>query len=258
MLLCFFFTCFSFILFLTSLHLKSLPSWASELTLSSFLFLKDLSILSSSKLVSFGVCRSHMCQIPSKMSLKKACLDSKVENVTETDEEMSVLDLPELALECILERLPPGGLFSMASVCSSLRKRCISDYLWERHLNQKWGRVIGPAAYREWKRFVAARRDCGGPKQGKQKGLMKLLNVLPFSLIKSKLDNSEKKRISQPTDTIMSWYLALETGKFWLPAQVYNREVCLVPSSACNKNFFWFCYRMHRELGVCLLKFYYN
>ncbi|PKI57784.1 hypothetical protein CRG98_021851, partial [Punica granatum] len=79
----------------------------------------------------------------------------------DTNEEMSVLDLPELALECILERLPPGGLFSMASVCSSLRKRCVSDYLWERHMKQKWGRVIGPAAYREWKWFIATRRDYG-------------------------------------------------------------------------------------------------
>ncbi|XP_031403029.1 F-box protein At2g32560 isoform X2 [Punica granatum] len=181
-------------------------------------------MLPFSKLVNFGVSGSHMCQIPSKMSLKKACLGPKVENMEDTNEEMSVLDLPELALECILERLPPGGLFSMASVCSSLRKRCVSDYLWERHMKQKWGRVIGPAAYREWKWFIATRRDYGGPKQGKQKWWMKLLTALPFSWIRSRLDNSDRQRISQPTDSIMSWYLALETGKFWFPAQVYNRE----------------------------------
>ncbi|KAI6669640.1 hypothetical protein NL676_004525 [Syzygium grande] len=99
---------------------------------------------------------------------------------------MLVLDLPELVLECILERLPPAELFNMAGVCSSLRNRCVSDHLWERHMKQKWGRVIGPAAYREWK--------------------------------------CEKQRIPLPTDSIMSWYLALETGKFCFPAQVYNRE----------------------------------
>ncbi|KAG9148650.1 hypothetical protein Leryth_019154 [Lithospermum erythrorhizon] len=27
-----------------------------------------------------------------------------------------------------------------------------------------------------------------------------------------------------PVDSVMSWYLALESGKFWFPAQVYNRE----------------------------------
>lgn len=41
--------------------------------------------------------------------------------------EMSVLDLPELVLECILEKLPPSGLCNMAAVCSSLRDRCMSD-----------------------------------------------------------------------------------------------------------------------------------
>ncbi|KAI4382150.1 hypothetical protein MLD38_008149 [Melastoma candidum] len=48
----------------------------------------------------------------------------RVETVREqtTQEEASVLDLPELALECILERLPPTGLFNMAGVCRSLRR----------------------------------------------------------------------------------------------------------------------------------------
>ncbi|KAK4764225.1 hypothetical protein SAY87_013663 [Trapa incisa] len=159
------------------------------------------------------------------MSVKKASIGPQAENVgEETDEEMSVLDLPELVLECILERLPPSGLFNMASVCSSLRRRCVSDYLWGRHMKQKWGRVIGPAAHREWKRSIATRRDCGVPKQGKQKGIMKLLNILSFSWFKSKPNNSEKQRISEFTDSIMSCYLALEIGKFWFPAQVYNRE----------------------------------
>ncbi|KAK4786430.1 hypothetical protein SAY86_003119 [Trapa natans] len=168
-----------------------------------------------------------MYQMPSKMNPKKASTGPQVENVEEEEketDEMSVLELPELVLECILERLPPSGLFNMASVSSSLRKRCVNDYLWERHMKQKWGRVIGPAAHREWKRFIAARRDCGVPKQGKQKGIMKLLNILPFSWFKSKPDNIEKLRISQCADSIMSWYLALETGKFRFPAQVYNRE----------------------------------
>ncbi|KAK4780669.1 hypothetical protein SAY87_016775 [Trapa incisa] len=225
MLLYLFFSCFSFILFLKSLHLKFRPSRASELTLFSFWTLKDPYIISSSKFASdFDVPRSHLCQIPFKMSIIKASLNPKLENVKETEEEMSVLDLPELALECILERLPPGGLFSMASVCNSLRKRCMSDHLWKRHMDQKWGRVIGQAAYREWECFIASRRDCGCSRQGKLKGLMKLLRFLPFSWIKSKLDNGEKKRNPHPTDSTMSWYLALETGKFWFPAQVYNRE----------------------------------
>lgn len=80
-------------------------------------------------------------EIPAKMSLEKKGLGATAENVVESLE-MSVLDLPELALECILGRLPPDGLCNMAGVCSSLRDRCRSDHLWERHMKEKWGRVL--------------------------------------------------------------------------------------------------------------------
>lgn len=167
--------------------------------------------------------RSFIPRTCSKMSIKKINLSSRVDNVEIG--EKSVLDLPELVLECILEKLPPAELFNMAGVCSSLRNRCVSDHLWERHMRQKWGRVIGPAAYRQWKWYIATRRDIGNLKQGKQSGLARLLiAVWPLSWTNSKLDNSEKQRIPLPTDSIMSWYLALETGKFCFPAQVYNRE----------------------------------
>ncbi|KAE8656701.1 hypothetical protein F3Y22_tig00116997pilonHSYRG00190 [Hibiscus syriacus] len=53
--------------------------------------------------------------IPSKMSLKKMSFTSKVDNFEEVEENaMSVLDLPDLVLECILERLPPAALCNMA------------------------------------------------------------------------------------------------------------------------------------------------
>ncbi|KAK4789231.1 hypothetical protein SAY86_020550 [Trapa natans] len=222
-MLLYFFTCLSFILLLKTLSLKSLPSWASQITLVWLPSLKDLTMLPFSMLANFGLSGGRLFQIPYKMTLKKACFNSRVENVEEVDDEMSVLDLPELALECILERLPPRGLFSMAGVCSSLRKKCVSDYLWERHMKQKWGRLIGPAAYRVWKWCTATRSDCKVFKQvNNQRGLIKLLNFLPFTWIKSKLGDSE--RVFQPKDSIMSWYLSLETGKLWFPAQVYNRE----------------------------------
>ena len=63
---------------------------------------------------------------------------------------MSMLDLPELALDSILERLSPAELCSMAAVCTSRRERCTSADLWEKHMKQKWGKIIGPAASREW------------------------------------------------------------------------------------------------------------
>ncbi|KAK6149037.1 hypothetical protein DH2020_016562 [Rehmannia glutinosa] len=115
-----------------------------------------------------------------------------LEEVKEEKDEFSLLDLPDLPLDCILEKLSPLELCSMAMVCSSLRERCKSDHLWEKHMKQKWGGVIGDVAYREWQSQLASKR---APK---------------FLHCKTQ---------------IMSLYLALETGKFWFPAQVFNREV---------------------------------
>ena len=156
-------------------------------------------------------------------------LTSRVENV-EDSHDMSVLDLPELALDCILERLPPSSLCRIAAVCRTLRERCVSDHLWEKHMRKKWGRVIGPAAYREWKWHVASKRNVGGLKHGRQKGLMRFMSLhWPFQWIRPKVDanyNNPKLRSSLPVDSVMNWYLALESGNFWFLAQVYNREVC--------------------------------
>jgi hypothetical protein len=160
------------------------------------------------------------------MSLKKRNSSSKVEHFEETEERLSILDLPELALDCILERLLPSGLCSMAGVCSSLQEKCTSDHLWEKHMKQKWGRVVGHAAYRGWHRNIGSRIVLNDNKPGKHGGLLRLLSLVrPFSWIRSRVDdNNYSKQSSLPVDSIMSWYIALETGKIWFPAQVYNRE----------------------------------
>ncbi|KAL7174409.1 hypothetical protein ACSBR2_033632 [Camellia fascicularis] len=216
-------TCLSFIFFYKSLPLKPLPKWAHEMKLLSVNFWKELSFCHISKLIKSSLF-GNFIPIPSKMAMKKKTPSSKVENVEETTE-MCVLDLPELILESILERLPPNGLCSMASVCNSLRDKCTSDRLWERHMKQKWGRIIGPAAHREWQSHTASRKDCGFLDRSQRRGLIKSLSHLwPLSLIRSNFDNISKRNSSLPVDSIMSWYIALETGKFWFPAQVYNRE----------------------------------
>ncbi|WJX38003.1 hypothetical protein P8452_25708 [Trifolium repens] len=165
------------------------------------------------------------CDIHTRMSLVR-------KNVEESHEEelLSLMDLPELTLECILEKLSPSSLCQMANVCHSLRERCVSDYLWERHMKKKWGGVIGQAAYREWKWYVASKRDVKDLKHGKQKGLlMRYFSLLwPFQWMKVKVDDANdicKYRNSLPVvDSVMNWYLAIENGSFWFPAQVYNRE----------------------------------
>ncbi|KAL6966647.1 hypothetical protein U1Q18_032427 [Sarracenia purpurea var. burkii] len=206
-----------------SLPLEPLPQWASELRLLPLGFWKELSLFHLNKVLK-SMLSSSFSQISSKMSTKKKSLSSKFENIDVTGE-MCVLDLPELILECILERLPPDGLCSMAGVCNALRDRCTSDRLWERHMKQKWGQIIGSAAYREWQWHVISRKDSGFHDRSQRRGLMRSLSRLwPLSLIRSSLDNTSKRKSCLPVDSIMSWYLALETGKFWFPAQVYNRE----------------------------------
>ncbi|XP_043810117.1 F-box protein At2g32560 isoform X2 [Manihot esculenta] len=229
MLLYFLITCFSFI-FLKSLPHKPLPSWATEVRLLSLWFWKELFLFPYFESLKVTLFRAS--KIPSKISIKRMTLSShgKLENPVDETGEMSILDLPELALDCILERLSPAGLCSMAGVCTSLRERCISDHLWERHMKKKWGRIIGPSAYREWQFHIASSKDFGSCKLSKQKSLRKLLSIVwPSSWMKSKddklnNDNSFKHSSSLSVDSIMSWYLAIESGRFWFPAQVYNRE----------------------------------
>ncbi|CAN1236265.1 F-box protein At2g32560 [Linum grandiflorum] len=139
--------------------------------------------------------------------------------------ELSMLDLPELALDNILERLSPAELCNMAGVCTSLRERCTSDDLWERHMKQKWSKIIGPAASKEWQLWhhQAAKSSC------KQKGwlMIRVLSSL-FRHLHSWLDSNPEDddscKWANPSHHPYAWYLALESGRFWFPAQVYNRE----------------------------------
>ncbi|GFP97620.1 F-box protein at2g32560 [Phtheirospermum japonicum] len=139
---------------------------------------------------------------------------------------MSILDLPDLVLECILEKLSPDGLCRMASVCTTMRDKCLSNHLWENHVKNKWGRIIGPAAYKVWRCHIDSRKGSIFIDHGKNKGLIGyyLIDLWPLELIRSSFSSIFKKTKFPPADSIMSCYLALESGKFWFPAQVYNRE----------------------------------
>jgi hypothetical protein len=150
--------------------------------------------------------------------------------------ETSVLDLPELAIECILARLPPSELRNMAGVCRSMRERCRGDHLWERHMSEKWGGVLGHAAREEWRTYLASAADTGGAAAScslagggrHRRWLAALSCVCPVvSWMRPRADGGSGGKSAGPVldDSIMSWYLSMESGKFWFPAQVYNREV---------------------------------
>ena len=209
-------------------HKPMLQTWEDNIRLISLKFWSGSSSFLQKNWISLQ-------PITSKLK-KMVTSGSNVEGQREEREtSLSLLDLPDLALGCILEKLPPSGLCSMAAVCSSLRESCRSDHLWDNHMKHKWGTLIGPAAYRQWQLHVASRnRIRHYCLKTKKKGLMESLaaiilpstwTTLPQSV--TCVCNCKVKASSRslPVHSIMSLYLSLESGKFWFPAQVYNREV---------------------------------
>lgn len=222
----FFISCFSFIL-LSNLSLKPLLPWGSEMKLLSPWFWGELwgSLVSCIHKGRLGI--NSFLQVPFVFPLKTLSISSKVVNTEKQEEEsVSLLDLPELALESILQRLSPAGLCGMARVCTSLRDKCRSDHLWEKHMKEKWGRVIGPSALREWQWHIASRKRPTHLKALHKRGLFRsLLTSCTLSWIRPKSENCGEPKRSLHVDSIKAWYLSLESGKLWFPAQVYNREV---------------------------------
>lgn len=211
-MLFFLISCFSVILLSKSL---AKPPMKSDWRLLSPWFWREL----SSFLVSWFQ-KGGLVIRPLK---QKMSFGSKPANTEK--EKISLLDLPDLTLECILEKLSPAGLCNMAGVCSSLRDRCTSDHLWEKHMKQKWGRVIGDVAKREWQWHLVSRQRSSLMNNKKQTGFFwSLYSCWPFSWSERKTESNTEPRSSLPVDSIMAWYVSLESGKFWFPAQVYNRE----------------------------------
>ncbi|XP_051120711.1 F-box protein At2g32560-like [Andrographis paniculata] len=138
----------------------------------------------------------------------------------------SFLDLPDLVLECILQKLPSEGLCRMAAVCTALRGMSAGDHLWEGHLRRKWGSIISPNARREWNLLREASRRSASVREKGVALVDYLIHLWPLALIRSSglTSNPAGKTNFPPPDSVMSWYLALERGDFWFPAQVYNRE----------------------------------
>jgi len=212
-----------------------LASLLQQLALSLLGFLAGLRLLGG-----VAAAPETMPLMPSFKRKRAAAMVGNAEEVAAAagGEPSVLLDLPELAIDCILERLPPAELRSMAAVCRSMRERCRSDHLWERHMSDKWGRVLGRAARDEWRAHLASASQsgaagsasgCGGGKR--RRWLAALSCVCPVvSWMRPRADSGKS---SGPVldDSIMSWYLSMESGKFWFPAQVYNREVPSNPMS---------------------------
>ncbi|XP_027351103.1 F-box protein At2g26850-like [Abrus precatorius] len=148
---------------------------------------------------------------------------SKLEN-QDNCKDSSLLDLPEWILDCILELLSPLDLCRVAQVCTFLRYRSSNDALWEKKVQQKWGRVLGDVAHQEWQWHTTKMITESFLLQKNQSGSCgSFSGVWPFLSFHSYLENfidfvSLSKNCSK-----MALYVCLESGHFWFPVQVYKQ-----------------------------------
>ncbi|KAG0463708.1 hypothetical protein HPP92_019231 [Vanilla planifolia] len=140
---------------------------------------------------------------------------------------MRILDLPDLALELILAKLSPADLCNMVYVCRSLRDRCSSDHLWERHMREKWSLIIGDEARRKWELRVSSMGNFIEDEAEAAVNSNAWMGKLSPSWLLSRLNYKKeggKTPSCLPSNSLISFFLALESGRFSFPAQVYNRE----------------------------------
>jgi len=171
--------------------------------------------------------------------------DNTMDNI-EPGGSISLLHFPEPILECILKLLSPKELVGMTEVCTCLRDRCRSDPLWEVHIKQKWGGVIGDVAFKEWQWHITTTKEKQInqlDEQINQKGSLGSFNgTWPMLYLRSYVEDCSHLNSSLSNSFMMSLYFSLENGKFWFPAQVYR------------VNPFWLAYWLYFSLR----KFYHE
>lgn len=146
---------------------------------------------------------------------------AKLEN--QEDCMVSLLDLPEWTLDCILERLSPKDFCRVAQVCTCLRYRCRSDDLWEKQVKHKWGRLLGDVAYQEWQWHTTNINTQRLLLQQNQSGSCgSFSGVWPFLNFHSYLENFRDLSSLFRICSQMPLFICLETGRFWFPTQVYK------------------------------------
>nr|XP_025660988.1 F-box protein At2g41170-like [Arachis hypogaea] len=148
-----------------------------------------------------------------------------MENNGEKGINMSLMDLPEATLDCILKWLSPIELCVMSMVCASLRDRCGSNHLWEKHMEFKWGRVIGEVAYKEWQCHIRKAKEgtlLGDYFTNLNGSLGSLSGTWPDLYLGSYLEDCGNLNGQFSNKFMKALYFSLETGRFWFPAQFYK------------------------------------
>lgn len=157
------------------------------------------------------------------MSSEKNCV-SKLEKQKDC-KVYSLLDLPEWTMDCILECLSPMDLFRVAQVCTNLRDKTRNDALWEKLIKQKWGRLLGDAAYHEWQWHTtkfANTQSIFSLQQNQTGSCGSFSGVWPFLNFHSYLENFTDLITLFKNCSKMALYICLESGRFWFPVQLYK------------------------------------
>ncbi|KAJ7972111.1 F-box protein [Quillaja saponaria] len=103
------------------------------------------------------------------------------------------------------------------------KDKCRCDNLWKKLFKEKWGELIGDAAYKEWQWHLAVRkRQQLFHQRFQNQSLGSLVGVPPALCLGSCLENRGQSSSSVADDSFMSWYISLHSGEFWFPAQVFK------------------------------------
>lgn len=151
-------------------------------------------------------------------------MSSKILLASDMGSNISLLDLPESTLDFILKRLSPTELFIMSEVCTYLRDRCQSDHLWEEHIKNKWDRVVGHVVNKEWQWHIAATQEGSllNQRTYHNGSLGSFTGTWPNLYLGSYLEDCRLLNGQRSNKFMMTLYFALESGRFWFPAQIYK------------------------------------
>lgn len=174
------------------------------------------------------------------MSQEKHCVPKLM---NQEDCKVSLLDIPDVILDCILKRLPPLDLFRVSQVCTYLRNIGRSDDLWETHIEHKWSKLVGNDAHHEWQWHTTKIINEGSiiflPENKENLLLQQSLSGScgtisgdsPFLRLHSYLKSYKGLNGLIRNYSKMALYICLETGRFCFPAQVYKvrliKTICI-------------------------------
>jgi len=112
-------------------------------------------------------------------------------------------------------------LYRVSQVCTRLRNISRGDCLWEKHVKQKWSRLVGNDAYHEreyhrtkYKELLVDQnlsRSCGT-----------ISGDSFFRRHHSYLKSNRSLTALIKNHSKIALYIFLETSRFWFPAQVYK------------------------------------